>query len=869
MPRFAFPAFCAILFLLLQGGCRLREVPTGGGDGMAVGLAVPGSFQETVVAEMNLPTTMAFAPDGRIFVCQQEGAVRVIKDGALLPTPFVTVNGNEEGERGLLGIAFDPQFATTHPYVYLYYTSGSPYHNKVSRFTASSSNPDVADAGSEVVLFDLPGLSATNHNGGAIHFGPDGKLYIATGENAVNSNSQSHSTVLGKILRIDKEYSGTPGVPSIPADNPFYSANSGNNRAIWALGLRNPFNFSFQPGTGRMHINDVGWMEWEEVNLGEAGANYGWPTVEGDQDDPRFTRPHYAYPNTRNTSVAGQGCAIVGSAFYNPANATFPADYAGDYFFGDYCEGWIRRLDVATGAVTEFADGIEGIVDIKVGDDGSLYYLSRTSGELVRVSPSGSQAPSVSRHPAAVTVPVGASATFSVTASGAAPLSYRWQRGGSDIPGATSSSYTLSDAQASDSGAVFRCVVANAHGEDVSDGAVLHVTVNKAPTAAITAPDTSLRFSAGDTLAYSGTGADPEDGALAGAAFTWRVDLHHDTHEHPFLAATSGSTGGTVVVPRVGETSDNVWLRFHLTVRDSKGLTHQVQRDIHPRKARITLATQPAGLQVMLDGQPFTAPYTVTGVTGMERSLEVDGTQQLGGRNYRFVSWSDGGGNPHDIRFPGQDADYTAVFREDSSTNTSPTAVIVSPAADLLYEGGMSLSYSATGTDAEDGDLPEGAFTWRASLYHDGHTHVLLPATTGARSGTVTVPDTGETSSNVFYRISLTVRDSEGLTHTVTRDVLPRKARITLASNPSGLTLRLDGRDVVTPHAFTGVAGIRRTLAAVPRQTLGNTTWEFHQWSDSGAATHVVRTPSDSAVFTATFREPPVSTGIRPENISR
>ena len=142
---------------------------------------------------------MALAPDGRIFVCEQRGTLRVIKNGALLPTPFLTVTVDSAGERGLLGIAFDPNFVSNQ-LVYVYYTAPTPAHNRVSRFTASG---DVALAGSETILMEMPNLStATNHNAGAIHFGPDGNLYIALGDNANGNNSQSLSTRLGKLLRI-------------------------------------------------------------------------------------------------------------------------------------------------------------------------------------------------------------------------------------------------------------------------------------------------------------------------------------------------------------------------------------------------------------------------------------------------------------------------------------------------------------------------------------------------------------------------------------------------------------------------------------------------------------------------------------------
>jgi glucose/arabinose dehydrogenase len=231
---------------------------------------------------------MDFAPDGRLFVCQKSGSLRVIKNGALLPTPFLTLTVDSAGERGLLGVAFDPSFATNN-FVYVYYTvpgvSGGPSHNRVSRFTA---NGDVSVAGSELPILNLNDLSgASNHNGGAIHFGPDGKLYIAVGENANGSNSQTLANLLGKILRINAD--GT-----IPSTNPFFNT-MGARQEIWALGLRNPYTFAFQPGTGRMFINDVGETTWEEINDGIAGSNYGWPITEGVTTDSRFRSPLFAY----------------------------------------------------------------------------------------------------------------------------------------------------------------------------------------------------------------------------------------------------------------------------------------------------------------------------------------------------------------------------------------------------------------------------------------------------------------------------------------------------------------------------------------------------------------------------------------------
>lgn len=192
------------------------------------------------------------------------------------------------------------------------------------------------------------------------------------GENATAANAQTLGNLLGKMLRIN-------GDGTLPTDNPYYTQASGRNRAIWAVGLRNPFTFAFQPGTQRMFINDVGQNTWEEINDGVAGANYGWPDTEGPTSDARFRSPLYYYGR-------GEGCAITGGTFYNPAATQFPSEYVGSYFFADFCSGWIRRLDPASGnTVTGFATGIASPVDLKVGADGGLYYLARGAGAVYRI----------------------------------------------------------------------------------------------------------------------------------------------------------------------------------------------------------------------------------------------------------------------------------------------------------------------------------------------------------------------------------------------------------------------------------------------------------------------------------------------------
>ena len=349
---------------------------------------LPAGFTDSIFASGlgGTATAMAFAPDGRLFVLQQTGAVRVITGGQLLTTPFLTLTVDSTGERGLLGIAFDPGFQSNR-FLYLYYTSPTPaVHNRVSRFTASATNQNVVEPGSELPLMDLENLSgATNHNGGAMHFGSDGKLYIGVGENANSANAETLANGLGKIHRINPD-------GSIPGDNPFV-ATPGARTSIWAYGFRNPFTFAVQPGTGKIYINDVGEGSYEEINDLVKGAFYGWPQQEGPiapgliYEPPLFYFPHSGGPIT--------GCAITGGAFYNPPVSQFPASYIGQYFFGDLCGGWVRSLTTANAPV-DFTTGYSNPVGYSTGPDGALYVLARGTGQVRRIAYAAPQTISVS-----------------------------------------------------------------------------------------------------------------------------------------------------------------------------------------------------------------------------------------------------------------------------------------------------------------------------------------------------------------------------------------------------------------------------------------------------------------------------------------
>ena len=339
----------------------LESLRPAGGSGR---FGLPAGFTaRRVAAGITGATAMDVAPDGRVFVCEQTGALRVVKGDALLPTPFATLRVDDRWERGLIGVAVAPDFGSSM-HIYVCYISPDPYpHHRIGRLTADG---DVAAAGSEITLFEgddqgkLGGEVPAGHQGGAIHFGGDGKLYVAIGDQTAGRPAQAMDTLQGKLLRLNPD-------GSIPADNPFFDTARGKYRAIWARGLRNPFTFAVQPGTGRIFVNDVGGAA-EEVNEAVAGADYGWPAVEhGPTADPRFRGPVHHYPTA----------SIAGGAFC-PGDSPFPPADRGKYFFMDFLQGWVRVLDPdRPAAAAAFAAGFPRPVDLRFAPGGALYVLSR------------------------------------------------------------------------------------------------------------------------------------------------------------------------------------------------------------------------------------------------------------------------------------------------------------------------------------------------------------------------------------------------------------------------------------------------------------------------------------------------------------
>jgi glucose/arabinose dehydrogenase len=354
-----------------------------------------GARLQLVVSGLSNPLYLTTAPGdaSRLFIVEQTGAIRIIKDGNLLPTPFLDISHKitSGGEQGLLGLAFDPDYAATGKFVVHYTDPAGDTH--LSVYTVSS-DPDVADATSEQVILtaDQP---YDNHNGGQILFGPDGFLYMGLGDggsaNDPEGRAQNLGDLLGSILRLDL-HGAAPY--AVPPDNPFVG-QAGVQPEVWSYGLRNPWRFSFDRATGDLYIADVGQNQYEEVDVAPAsagngkGLNYGWNIMEGAHclnggtcDTVGLVPPDFEYAHD-------QGCSITGGYVYR--GAAIPA-LQGLYFFADYCQGWVRSFRYQEGQATELTDWPTlrpGGSITSFGEDGAgeLYVIVQ-SGSVFKFIPS-------------------------------------------------------------------------------------------------------------------------------------------------------------------------------------------------------------------------------------------------------------------------------------------------------------------------------------------------------------------------------------------------------------------------------------------------------------------------------------------------
>ncbi len=669
---------------------------------------VPAGFTDSRVAQVDSPTAMAFTPDGRMLIASRPGQLRVHKGGKLLQGSALNIAGKvcDNSERGLLGLAVDPKFATNH-YIYIYYTYNkhgvcpvkeptNPKNpvNVVERYELSDNN--VATF-SKRLINNIPSPNG-NHNAGDLHFGKDNYLYASVGDGSCdyaeptkcqyeNDASRDRNILLGKILRITRD-------GGIPPDNPYAGGNSGrcgvtgrtaakNCKETYAIGLRNPFRMAFDPDASdtKFRINDVGGGRWEEIDAGKKGADYAWNICEGRHDNPYrggsvnctaapYTPPIHEYSHDT-------GCSSITGGAFVPDRA-WPTSYNRSYLYGDYVCGKIFNLTPKSGGGytrTTFMSGLGrgGPVHMAFGPYGrnqALYYATYTNGgEIRRVSHSTSvnKAPTarVTADPTYGTLPL--KVTFDASRSSdpnGEPLTYLWDFGDGTKGQTTTPSTTHEYTSGGTNTAVLK--VQDNHGVVSAPREIKLYPGNMPPEPTFAAPASDFRFTVGEDVALSASATDPEDGPVPGTRLKWEVLQHHNaSHTHPYDSGTGDSLTIKAPPPEELEATDpeENYLEVKLTATDSSGLSKTITRRLEPKVVDLTFDTDPSGLKLEVNGSRTSAPRTITSWVGYV--LNVKAPEQLDGdgRTQGNASWSDGGAAAHRITTPTSPATYTATFK--------------------------------------------------------------------------------------------------------------------------------------------------------------------------------------------------------------
>ncbi|TXH00495.1 MAG: PKD domain-containing protein, partial [Candidatus Moraniibacteriota bacterium] len=563
-----------------------------------------------------LPVGVTWASDGRMFIWQRNGVIRIYKNGQLLATPFldISANVNTFDDRGMLGLALHPNFAV-NGYVYVIYVredggnpnDSNPKTERLSRFIANAQSPDVALPNSETVLMTIS-TDYHHHENGTLKFGSDGRLFVGHGEdttaNTFDANAfaaQNLNDPRGKILRITED-------GNAPGDNPFDDGTNSIRSKVYSYGLRNPFRFTLHPVSGEPYIGDVGWNTWEEFSRGR-GNNFGWPCYEGVNPQPEYqnafptecglltsgvvTAPLISYPHP-GTPGAGSapfvGNSAIGGPFY--IATVYPEAYRNTWFITDYAAGWIRRMifDQAgnmTGTVP-FAAGLQGPVDMELGPDGLLYYVEINTGRVMRVRYNGPTAVATATPSSGYSaLTVNFSSAGSSGPNGTA-LTYLWDFGDGQTSNVPNPAHTYTAATVQ----TFTVKLTVTTSTNQSSSATVKVTVGSLPpTASIQSPINGTGVLPGQTVVYQGSATDPDNGTIPQTGLKWTILLHHNDHTHTQLF-TTGSTGSvSIQYHGIGTYS----YEFQLSATDSSGLSHTTSVNL-PVLSDTIKPSDPSGL---------------------------------------------------------------------------------------------------------------------------------------------------------------------------------------------------------------------------------------------------------------------------------
>jgi glucose/arabinose dehydrogenase len=733
----------------------------------ATASTVPGGFRDTVaLSGLVHPTAVRFSPDGRIFVAQKNGVIKVFQ--SLTDTDPTTVADlsnevDDYWDRGLLGLALPPDFPTD-PYLYVLYTydgqiGGIPHYygdacptppgpttdgcivsGRVSRIPISG---NVQSGPEQVLIWDWC-QQFPSHSVGTLLFGRDGDLYVSGGEGA-NFNDVDYgqfggsltgdkanpcgdpphaagtalsppdaeggalraqsvrrtdgpASLDGAVLRIDPATgAGVPG-------NPFYASSDPNARRIVAYGFRNPFRMTQRPGTDELWVGDVGWGSWEEIDrvvdpTAATAQNFGWPCYEGPPIQPGYqgaglslctslystpgavTPPYYGYQHG-DCVVTYPGChtggsSITGVAFYT--GGSYPSQYDGALFFADHSRNEIWAMLPSNGlpdptqiqsvvGIDTDGNGAANPVDLETGPGGDLFYVDMEGGTVhrLRYTP-GNQPPiaavTASPHNGPIPLQVTLDASASSDPEGGA-LGYAWDLNGDglydDATGPTVS-FTYDDP------GVYHPRVEVTDDLGATDTSAATVTAgNTPPTASIASPTSAVTWRVGDTVTFSGSATDPEDGALPASALSWDLVMHHcftpdSCHTH-LIQTFSGVASGSFTAP---DHEYPCWIELRLTATDSGGLSSTTSVRLDPRTVDLSFLTS-AGTSVhgtvVVNAASHPTPYTVRVVVGAANTISVPARLRFRGATYSFSSWSDHRPRIHMLKAPGRRTAYTATY---------------------------------------------------------------------------------------------------------------------------------------------------------------------------------------------------------------
>ncbi len=780
--------------------------------------ALPQFFQNEVVKSgFNQPISVAFLPDGRALVAQKFGQVFILDPQQTSPTSsaYLTLTDIDTvGERGLLDIVVDPNFAT-NSFIYVVYHRSSDTKLHISRF---SHDGVTNTAGNEFEVWSDPNVFHHEfHHGGGLSFGPDGNLYLTTGEQFNGPDAQDLTKAAGKIIRVAPD-------GSIPAGNycGVNTCTSGELPEIWAYGLRNPFRSRWDiplSGTPRLFIGEVGGNDItanEDVHLGGAGVNYGWPFCSGAEcvppnssyDVPWFTHEHNEYPGPN------PGTAIVGGIVYR--GGQFPAAYQGAYFYGDYAQRYIRYITIDTNGAPLVDNVFEPnetdaglVVDLKEGPDGALYFIqiasnfnfTANSGALKRIRYNdGNQPPQITSATADVT---SGAAPLAVQFVGAAtdpendPLLYTWVFG--DGQQASGASVTHDYTQ---NGTYQAILQVSDNDKTTTLNPPITINVGSAPVVTINKPSNGTAFRAGETINFSATASD--NGPLTEASYKWTALFTHNEHTHPQLGPVAGSAG-TLHTPNSGH-SFNTDTGFQLSVEvtDVDGLSTTKTVNIVPEKVDITLNSVPNGISLLIDGTISIMPLVYDTAIDFKHILTTPQTACINNIHYSFDSWSNGEAGSFAYTVPDQNQTLTATYTAgpacDSNTNISPLAFV--DEAKVGVNGSRVIDVLSNDLDTD------GTLNTTSVVVTQAPQHGSISVNTG--TGAITYNHNG--SAGIADSFTYTVLDKKGAVSNEAAVYL----EITETSGSCGMSLALDGSNdwvnipnLVLPGNFTVEAWVK------------------------------------------------------------